>query len=142
MDRDNFSNTDKKLWEEIEKTVIPLNKKFVPKNSLKNKIIPFKKEKNISYFNNQISIPNKILDLHGMSKNEAYNYLEKQLSICKIKKYKCVEIITGKGNKRGNNIGILKRKVPLWLEGVKFNSIIKYWKPVPGNEGAIYVFLK
>ena len=86
--------------------------------------------------------PQRVLDLHGMTRDEAYKYLQTQLNVSKMRGHKIVEIITGKGHGKGDGLGILKRKVPLWMEGAKFGSLVKSWQQVPGNEGAIYVYLR
>lgn len=143
MKKDELTKDDKKVWKAVKKTVTPLSDP-TPPNPESPKLISFsdvlKEIRNFKPFKK--SGPQRTLDLHGMTRNEAYHYLETQLSICKLRGYNCVEIITGKGHGKGKGLGILKRKVPLWMEGVKFKSLVKSWKPVPGNDGAIYVYLK
>ena len=82
------------------------------------------------------------LDLHGMTRNEAHKALETFLCTQKLRGTKCVLIITGKGHGKGEGLGILKRKVPLWLE---VSNIARSWSPASlrdGGEGALYVYLK
>lgn len=140
---DKLTKDDKKVWEAVKKTVTPMGDP-VPATPNQPKLISFsaliQEIRNIKPF--KTSGSQRTLDLHGMTRNEAYHYLETQLSICKLRGYRCVTIITGKGHGKGEGLGILKRKVPLWMEGVKFKSLVKSWKPVPGNDGAIYVYLK
>lgn len=140
--KNKLTGDDKKVWEAVKKTVTPIGEPEPTDNP--PKLIDFsdvlEAVRNFKPFT--ASKPQRTLDLHGMTRNEAYQYLEVQLLICKLRGYKCVEIITGRGHGKGEGLGILKRKVPLWMEGVKFKSIVKSWKQVPGNDGAIYVYLK
>lgn len=116
------------------KTVLDFNEEL---QNLANKVLK-KKKKNQQCYQAR-------LDLHGMTRDEAYRYLEVQLSIYKLRGYNCVLVITGKGHGKGEGLGILKRKVPLWLEGVKFNKLVRSYSPAShrdGGEGALYVYLK
>ncbi len=91
----------------------------------------------------------KILDLHHLTQEEAYqalrSFLEQAIS-CKIRK---VFIITGKGARDGEErskfTGTLKRLVPRWLKEKPFNewvSSIEQAPPWQGGAGALLVFLK
>lgn len=83
-----------------------------------------------------------VLDLHGMTRNEAHKALETFLCTQKLRGSKCVLVITGKGHGKGDGLGILKRKVPLWLE---VSKIARSWSIASlrdGGEGALYVYLK
>lgn len=137
-----LTDDDKKVWKHVTKTVTPFGEHD---NTSRPAVINFNDA--LKYLLNiQQPIPKgpqAVLDLHGMTRNEAYKYLETQICICKTRKYKYIEVITGRGHgKGGDGLGILKRKVPLWLEGAKFKSLVKSWKQVPGNDGAIYVYLR
>jgi len=83
------------------------------------------------------------LDLHGKSQDEAIEYLERQLSLFKMQQEQWVTVITGRGHsKKGADMGKLKLKVPGWLNGVKFKSIVKSVNEIPQNPGALLVELK
>lgn len=138
----NLTTDDKKVWKSVTKTVTSLGEHDDSPRAAAT--INFNESlKHLLNIQPTPKGPQAVLDLHGMTRNEAYKYLETQLCICKTRKYKYVEVITGKGHgKGGDGLGILKRKVPLWLEGTKFKSLVKSWKQVPGNDGAIYVYLR
>lgn len=92
------------------------------------------------------------LDLHGMSRNGAYDSLKNFIINAYKRNLKCVLIITGKGNAKHGNVplleqthGILKMSVPQWLAEPEFHPyILSYsWaKPKDGGEGALYVILR
>ena len=82
------------------------------------------------------------LDLHGMTRNEAHEALKLFINREKLRGSKCVLVITGKGHgKGGDGLGILKRKVPLWLEVSKIARSWSIASPRDGGEGALYVYL-
>lgn len=92
------------------------------------------------------------LDLHGLTKIQAHETLEKFILRAHSQKKRCVLIITGKGTQRSTetqknqtHTGVLKRIVPEWLREKPLNSIvlaIETAKPQHGGEGAIYVLLR
>jgi len=82
------------------------------------------------------------IDLHGLNQNEAMALLQKKLSLYKMQEKLCVVIITGRGHsKKGPDMGTFKQKVPGWLKGVAFNSIVDSVEDVMGNPGALMVWL-
>ena len=134
-----LTKDDQQNWDHVAKTVTPLGEVPPPGEilnvkdmlaSIRNFVPPKPKH------------PQRVLDLHGMTRNEAYKYLETQLCLCKAKGYTWIEVVTGRGHGKGDGLGILKRKVPLWFDGVKFKSLAKSWRQIPGNDGAIYVYLR
>ena len=135
----NLTDDDRKVWDHVAKTVTPLDEPTPP-----GEVISFKEliDTIRNFTPPKPKRPQRILDLHGMTRNEAYQYLETQICLCKSKGYTWIEVVTGKGHGKGEGLGILKRKVPLWLAGVKFKSLVKSWKQVPGNDGSIYVYLR
>lgn len=89
-----------------------------------------------------IDLPPEI-DLHGLSQNEAMALLQKKLSLYKMQEKLCVIIITGRGHsKKGADMGVFKLKVPGWLNGVAFSSIVDSVEDVIGNPGALLVWIK
>lgn len=140
-----LNNEDQKIWDNFTKTMSEL------KNS-KYKSIPYIPSREIieNIIKPYINTTNKkpyttILDLHGMTKNESFHQLEIRLIVFKTQGHKCILVITGKGHGKDNHPGILKRKVPMWLETVKFKNIVRGWsqaKKEDGGDGAIYVHLK
>lgn len=147
MDKKDLTDDDKKLWKWLIKTVTPLGENSMPDS--KNKVIHFidiiekraekllKKKSKTRY--------DVVMDLHGMTRNEAFHQMEIVICREKIRGTKTILIITGKGHGKGEGLGILKRKVPLWLSTPKFKKLVKSWKQAEqrdGGEGAIYVYLK
>lgn len=175
---------DKKLWEEVAKTIKPLQKKNkevfrkVPQeppvsseeNSLERKEIKKKESQPTSLLRPRIMVTQDrlitrklrqgqyrieaTLDLHGQTQNEAYTSLIHFLQRCRDRQFKLVLIITGKGV-RSNDftkrepgdapMGILRQKVPEWLENSdSFSGIISVSvaRPQDGGTGAWYVELK
>jgi DNA-nicking Smr family endonuclease len=56
------------------------------------------------------------LDLHGMGQKEALAELERFLEFAGRRGLRCVRVIHGKGNNSQNQEGVLKKKVPEWLQ--------------------------
>ncbi len=145
-----LTELDLKLWNWYIQNVTPIGETPPSDNTpktvldfsaevekLSNKVLKEKKKNQQGY--------QARLDLHGMTRDEAYKFLEVQLCIYKSRGYNCILIITGKGHGKGEGLGILKRKVPLWLEGAKFNKIVRTYSQASqrdGGEGALYVYLR
>ena len=92
-----------------------------------------------------------ILDLHGYtlaeSKKKVANFIFKSHKTDK----RLLLIITGKGKKRssenswGENLGKLKKAVPLWLNSTQLSKYILWYDIATrqnGGEGALMVYLK
>lgn len=91
------------------------------------------------------------LDLHGKSQQQAYQDLKEFITKCHIKKLRCLLIITGKGRfstdngKEQKNKGILRQKLPIWLEETHFNDLVLKVNEAHvkhGGSGAFYVLLR
>lgn len=80
-----------------------------------------------------------ILDLHGMTIEEAKLAVEKFIGHCLHEKIRVVLIIHGKG--LGSKAPILKNKLNLWL---RTDCVLAFCSAAPshGNRGAIYVLLR
>lgn len=86
------------------------------------------------------------LDLHGLTREAAYDALTSFLINCNKNKIRTVLIITGKGAKDPLHAGdgVLKKSVPIWLSTPPLNFfVIRYElaKPKDGGSGALYVRL-
>ena len=147
MKDEKLTDEDKKLWEKVTETVTPIGS---PSTSFKTPtpIIDFKDMVEQTQFPELSKVKksrnryDSKLDLHGMTRNEAHHKLEIFLCKEKMRGSKCVLVITGKGHGKGEGLGILKRKVPLWLE---ISKIVRTWSLADlrdGGEGALYVYLK
>jgi len=92
------------------------------------------------------------LDLHGMRQEEARAALERFLVQAQGQGKRCVLVITGKGKMKSSREdwltskpGVLKQKLPGWLEGDKLRGLVlKTYpaKPQHGGDGALYVLLR
>ena len=86
----------------------------------------------------------RYLDLHGYYFDEAYDALMDFLNESQEQGHRCVLIIHGKGKGygEGGKIGLIKSKVPEWLQGN--SAVLAYHtaKPKHGGSGAAYVLLR
>ena len=82
------------------------------------------------------------MDLHGMTEVEAHRALVDFVTISSRKGFRLILIITGKG---AEGRGVLKKNLPLWIEGPALRRYIAATRPAldrHGGEGAIYLMLK
>jgi len=82
------------------------------------------------------------LDLHGLTQAEAHAALARFLHGAQARDVKVVLVITGKGGADGEGRGVLKRQVPLWLEGAELRSLVIGYDDAGaghGGAGALYV---
>jgi len=82
------------------------------------------------------------LDLHGLTQAEAHAALARFLHGAQARDVKVVLVITGKGGSDGEGRGVLKRQVPLWLEGPELRSLVIGYDNAGighGGAGALYV---
>lgn len=85
--------------------------------------------------------PARTLDLHGRTAQLAFNAVESFLLSAQAEGLRCVEIITGRGS--GKSGGILKRELPVWLNGPTLRPLILAASyPHPANPGAVRVLLR
>lgn len=85
------------------------------------------------------------VDLHGMGQNEALAELERFLNFAGRRGLRCIRIIHGKGNNSQNQEGVLKKKVPEWLQLRRLGRLIVAFasaSPREGGVGATCVLLK
>ena len=144
-----ISKNDKKIWEEYiinfkqftlnidirnkEKKVKILKKDLIQKNDPVNSYKLFKKGK---------IKPDGIIDLHGytlkVGKIKLENYILKSYE----NNLRNIIIITGKGS---NNMGALKKEVPIWLENQNIKKFLISFETAPNNfggSGALLVRIK
>lgn len=82
------------------------------------------------------------LDLHGLTQAEAHGALARFLHAAQARDVKVVLVITGKGGAEGEGRGVLRRQVPLWLEGADLRSLVVGYDNAGaghGGAGALYV---
>lgn len=90
------------------------------------------------------------VDLHGMTQNEAYAALEQFIFSSYREGRRCLLIITGKGRLREGpdghlKTGILREKLPQWLEAPRFHEAVLKVQSAHvrhGGAGAYYVLLR
>ncbi len=88
------------------------------------------------------------LDLHGMTQSQAHPSLNRFIERMAAQGRRCVLIVTGKGTGKGRlpeEIGVLRRQVPLWLNQAPNRDKIlsfDFAQPKHGGSGALYVLLK
>lgn len=88
---------------------------------------------------------NARLDLHGLTKDEAYTALLSFLKTNYENNKRFVLVITGKGRKHHEQSGVLRHTVPSWLAILPFSEMVTGFSvalPQHGGEGALYVRLR
>ena len=92
----------------------------------------------------QVTIEARI-DLHGMTQDEARPALEAFIESSWYRNLRQVLVITGKGTRADGTIGVLRQRVPQWLNMAPNRARVtafSYAAPKDGGEGALYVRLK
>jgi DNA-nicking Smr family endonuclease len=85
-----------------------------------------------------------MLDLHGLTQEEAHRQLDGFLALSANAGRRCVLVITGKGVWR-SEAGILREMVPRWLNEAPNRArvlAIAAAQPRHGGSGALYILLK
>jgi DNA-nicking Smr family endonuclease len=90
------------------------------------------------------------LDLHGLTQNAAHARLRRFLADCQEARSKLVLVITGKGRPGetgsvGEERGVLKRMVPIWLGSAELRSLVIGFETAGrghGGDGALYVRIR
>lgn len=85
------------------------------------------------------------VDLHGMTREQAKQAIFRFLAQARVKRHRCVLIVTGRGHHSEDGLPVLKPLVHRWLR----RGALKDWvfayataKPVDGGAGAMYVLLR
>ena len=82
------------------------------------------------------------IDLHGMTQDEAREYLHNFIDRCVESGKTCVRVVHGKGLGSGNNGPVLKPSVNRWLR--RWEAVLAFVSTpqVDGGTGAVYVLLR
>ena len=82
------------------------------------------------------------IDLHGMTRDEAYQALDEFLDRCLAKKVRCALIICGKGIHSPTGKPVLRSSIRGWL--VEHDKVLAYCPAQlrDGGTGALYALLK
>jgi DNA-nicking Smr family endonuclease len=81
-------------------------------------------------------------DLHGMRIREARLSLEEFLRDCRVRDFRCVRVIHGKGLGSRDGHAVLKWEVDRWLRGHDGVMAFCTAQPRDGGTGAVYVLLR
>ena len=82
------------------------------------------------------------IDLHGMTVDEARNYLLEFLGECEIDGSRCIIIVHGKGYSSPEKKPVIKPMVNRWLRATPMVLAFSSALPADGGTGAVYVLLK
>ncbi len=85
------------------------------------------------------------LDLHGFTSDMAWNALKNFVFFSYQNKRRCLLVITGKGWKSQNGIGVLRSQLPKWLNTPELQPFILGFSRAQdkdGGDGAFYIMLK
>lgn len=94
--------------------------------------------------------PEAVLDLHGMTENQAFPAVENFVAKCYNRGLRCIIIVTGKGLPHQDDDifatkGILRKCVPQWLNLPHLRAAILVYKNPSaklGGSGALYILLR
>ena len=85
------------------------------------------------------------LDLHGMSRAQAYDALYPFITRAQTSGKRCVLVITGKGKKNHRYEGVLRQALPKWLSESRYHRLVLTHVPAhkrDGGGGAFYIYLR
>lgn len=99
--------------------------------------------KNSNITNQNLTNYSSIIDLHGLTKDQAYDRLKNFLISSSSNNTKEVIVITGKGQL--NSPGVIKLEVPRWLEYTELKKYILGYSWIQdslGGSGSVRVMIK
>lgn len=99
--------------------------------------------KNSNIINKNLTNYSSIIDLHGLTKDQAYDRLKNFLILSSSNNTKEVTVITGKGQL--NSPGVIKLEVPRWLEYTELKKYILGYSWIQdslGGSGSVRVMIK
>jgi DNA-nicking Smr family endonuclease len=84
------------------------------------------------------------LDLHGLTRPEARERVDRFVDEQRKLGHRCVLIIHGRGLNSKDQIPVLKERLRVWLSGRLARSVIAFAtaRPTDGGAGAVYVLLR
>lgn len=85
------------------------------------------------------------IDLHGLTREEAYQEVEGFISRSRIAGKRCLLIIHGRGHHSKDQVPVLKDRIKAWLERGRISrSVLAFAsaRPCDGGAGAVYVLLR
>lgn len=85
--------------------------------------------------------PNKSIDLHGQTRQEAHPLIRKTLVAMRRSGNRCLHVVTGRGNGSVHGQGILKEALPHWLTTEPLNVHTLAVVTAPGHLGGLGAYL-
>jgi len=85
------------------------------------------------------------LDLHGMTQKHAHTALLQFVHHAYHQQYRCILVITGKGQRSYEKGGVLRQALPKWLKDTGLKRMILSFEtaqPKDGGSGAYYILLR
>ena len=82
------------------------------------------------------------IDLHGLTRDKARNYLLSFIQHAQLQGYKIVCIVHGKGYHSDDGRPVLKAMVSKWLQNIPEVLAFTTAQPKDGGTGAVYVLIK
>ncbi len=153
-----LTDSDKALWEQATQNMKPLDHKAVfvtPKRITMPTKHPTKTPEGFITESQPLKRKRRHLpvearlDLHGHTQDQAYRELTRFLSFAQSRHFKCVLVITGKGQPHSSDwwveTGILKNLVPRWLNEEPNKQRVSHYamaRVEHGGSGALYVYLR
>tara|TARA_B100000405_G_scaffold277007_1_gene219119 strand:- start:111 stop:842 length:732 start_codon:yes stop_codon:yes gene_type:complete len=85
--------------------------------------------------------PNKSIDLHGMTRQEAHQFVRRTLLAIRRDGHRCLHIVTGRGQGTFDGHGVLKEALPTWLTTAPLNAHVLAIATAPGRLGGQGAYL-
>jgi DNA-nicking Smr family endonuclease len=138
--------TDSHPWQQIADSSTPLEQRRHHEPPREGKPFPKRELMDWPHLSSdlfaeaQTQVP--VLDLHGYTRTEAHALLLATIERLHAQHTKSLLVITGKGTQ---SEGVLRRKVPQWLDSPALSSFVRHYAIAPerlGGEGALMVKLR
>lgn len=85
--------------------------------------------------------PNKSIDLHGMTRQEAHQEVRRTLVSVRRDNHRCLKVVTGRGQNTPDGHGVLKEALPSWLTTAPLNAHVLAIVTAPGRLGGQGAYL-
>ena len=85
--------------------------------------------------------PNKSIDLHGMTRQEAHQFVRRTLLASRRDGHRCLHVVTGRGQSTFDGHGVLKEALPTWLTKPPLNTHVLALATAPGRLGGQGAYL-
>ena len=125
-----ITQEDLDSWEKLIQSVLPLKKG--------NKCVVSSPIERLKIKPKPVRILQHIVDLHGLTVQEAYECVFKFITVHYVLNSKTISIITGKGQ---TGEGKIKKEIEFWLETATFKEKISRYEWI-NDGGTIRIYLK